>query len=176
MTGLYLAATRSYLGDDAKQIFRLSQLSKRLNIPLVATNDVHYHNPERRQLQDVLTCIREKCTIQNAGYRLHQNAERHLKDQAEMKRLFLHYPDAIATNAGDRRSLSVFLRRTEICLPGRTHYRRQNTAGRNCLSRLERRAEKYGSTHSEEHHQTTSTMNCDFIERDELCSLFSHGI
>jgi error-prone DNA polymerase len=92
---LNLAATRRYLGDDAKQIFRLSQLSKRINIPLVATNDVHYHNPERRQLQDVLTCIREKCTIQNAGYKLHQNAERHLKDQAEMKRLFLHYPDAI---------------------------------------------------------------------------------
>jgi error-prone DNA polymerase len=92
---LYLAATRRYLGDDAKQIFRLSQISKRLHIPLLATNDVHYHNPERRQLQDVLTCIREKCTIQNAGYKLHQNAERHLKDQAEMKRLFLHYPEAI---------------------------------------------------------------------------------
>jgi error-prone DNA polymerase len=92
---LYLAATRRYLGDDAKQLFRLSQISKRLAIPLVATNDVHYHNPERRQLQDVLTCIREKCTIQNAGYRLHQNAERHLKSVAEMKRLFLHYPEAI---------------------------------------------------------------------------------
>jgi error-prone DNA polymerase len=92
---LWIAATRRYLGDDAKQIFRLSQLSKQFQIPLVATNDVHYHNPERRQLQDVLTCIREKCTIQNAGYKLHQNAERHLKDQAEMKRLFLHYPEAI---------------------------------------------------------------------------------
>src|SRR5664279_4617540 len=92
---LYLAATRRYLGDDAKQIFRLAQMSKRHGIPLVATNDVHYHEPERRQLQDVLTCIREKCTIQNAGYKLHQNAERHLKDQAEMKRLFLHYPEAI---------------------------------------------------------------------------------
>ena len=92
---LYLAATRRYLGDDAKQIFRLSQLAKHLYIPLVATNDVHYHEPERRQLQDVLTCIREKCTIQNAGYRLHQNAERHLKSETEMFRLFMHYPEAI---------------------------------------------------------------------------------
>jgi error-prone DNA polymerase len=92
---LYLACTRRYLGDDAKQIFRLAQLSKRHDIPLLATNDVHYHNPERRQLQDVLTCIREKCTIQNAGYKLHQNAERHLKDLTEMKRLFLHYPEAL---------------------------------------------------------------------------------
>ena len=92
---LYLACTRRYLGDDAKQIFRLSQLAKRLDIPLVATNDVHYHEPQRRQLQDVLTCIREKCTIQNAGYKLHQNAERFLKPQFEMERLFRHHPEAI---------------------------------------------------------------------------------
>jgi error-prone DNA polymerase len=92
---LYLSITRRYLGDDAKQIFRLSQLSKRLDIPLVATNDVHYHHAHRRQLQDILTCIREKCTIYNAGYRLHQNAERFLKPPAEMSRLFLHYPEAI---------------------------------------------------------------------------------
>jgi len=92
---LYLAATRRYLGDDAKQIFRISQLAKFLNMTMVATNDVHYHEAARRQLQDVLTCIREKCTIYNAGYRLHQNAERHLKSTEEMSRLFLHYPEAI---------------------------------------------------------------------------------
>jgi error-prone DNA polymerase len=62
---------------------------------MVATNDVHYHNPQRRQLQDVLTCIREKCTIQNAGFRLHPNAERNLKPIDEMLRLFRHYPEAI---------------------------------------------------------------------------------
>src|SRR5436305_10758185 len=85
---LYLAASRRYLGDDSKQLFRLSQLSSRLGIQMVATNDVHYHEPSRRPLQDILTCIREKCTIQNAGYRLHQNAERYLKSADEMKRLF----------------------------------------------------------------------------------------
>ncbi len=67
-----------------------------LNIPLVATNDVHYHNHQRRELQDVLTCIREKCTIQDAGFKLLMNAERYLKPAKEMQRLFLHYPDAIA--------------------------------------------------------------------------------
>ena len=92
---LYLAASRRYSGDDAKQLFRLSQLSSRLGIPMVATNDVHYHEPSRRPLQDVLTCIREKCTIQNAGFRLHQNAERYLKSADEMKRLFNQYPEAI---------------------------------------------------------------------------------
>ncbi len=92
----YLAACRSYRGDDQKQLFRLAQLSAKLQVPLVATNDVHYHVPQRRQLQDVLTCIREKCTIYNAGFRLHPNAERHMKSTDEMRRLFRQYPGAIA--------------------------------------------------------------------------------
>jgi error-prone DNA polymerase len=61
----------------------------------VATNDVHYHHPARRPLQDVLTCIREGCTIYNAGFKLHPNAERYLKPADEMQRLFRAYPDAI---------------------------------------------------------------------------------
>lgn len=90
-----LAISRRYNGDDGKQLYRLSQVSKQFFIPLVATNDVHYHCAERRQLQDVLTCIREKCTIQNAGFRLLPNAERYLKAQEEMARLFRHYPEGI---------------------------------------------------------------------------------
>ena len=92
---LYMAMSRRYMGDDVKHMFRLSQLSSRLHIPLVATNDVHYHIPDRRQLQDVLTCIREKRIIQNAGFLLHQNAERFLKPEEEMERLFRLYPQAI---------------------------------------------------------------------------------
>ena len=92
---LYLAASRSYRGDDGKQLHRLAELAKAYDTPMVATNDVHYHNPDRRQLQDVLTCIREKCTIQTAGFLLDQNAERHLKHIHEMLRLFRQYPDAI---------------------------------------------------------------------------------
>jgi error-prone DNA polymerase len=92
---LYIAATRRYHGDDNKYLFRLARLSSKLNIPLLATNDVHYHSPARRQLQDILTCIREKCTIYNAGYRLHPNAERYLKPESEMLRLFRQYPQAI---------------------------------------------------------------------------------
>lgn len=93
---LYLAASRTYLGQDQKRLFRLAELAKGLQLPLVATNDVYYHHPERRELQDVLTCVREKCTIQNAGFRLHQNAERHLKPITEMERLFRQYPEAIS--------------------------------------------------------------------------------
>jgi error-prone DNA polymerase len=92
---LLLAAQRRYLGDDSKYLYRLSQLSSALQIPLVATNDVYYHEATRRQLQDVLTCIKEKCTIQTAGFKLYPNAERYLKTEDEMKRLFRQYPDAI---------------------------------------------------------------------------------
>jgi error-prone DNA polymerase len=92
---LYLAACKTYLGDDAKRLFRLSELGKSLGIPLVATNDVHYHDGSRRELQDILTCVREKCTIHTAGFKLHQNAERHLKSIVEMQRLFRPYPEAI---------------------------------------------------------------------------------
>ena len=92
---LYLGASRSYSGYDAKQMHLLSLLASTLNISLVATNDVHYHTSERRQLQDIVTCIREKCTIYNAGFRLYANAERYLKPKDEMLRLFRQYPTTL---------------------------------------------------------------------------------
>ena len=91
---LYLAASRTYLGNDDKLIFRISQLAERFDIPMVATGDVHYHDPSRRELQDVLTCVREKCTVHEAGFRLHQNAERYLKPVDEIYRLFRRHPEA----------------------------------------------------------------------------------
>ena len=93
---LYLAAHPLYRGDDEARIRNLGEIADRLGIGLVATNDVHYHAAERRPLQDVLTCIREGCTIHEAGYRLHPNAERHLKPAAEMAELFRERPDALA--------------------------------------------------------------------------------
>ncbi len=65
-------------------------------VPLLATNEVLYHHPSRRPLQDVLTCIREKTTIETIGKRLEANAERHLKPADEMARLFRDAPEAIA--------------------------------------------------------------------------------
>jgi error-prone DNA polymerase len=92
---LSLAVSRRYNGDDAKFLYRVRGLSRRLGAPMVATNDVHYHHPQRRELQDIVTCVREKCTIHNAGYRLYPNAERYLKPNDEMIRLFRQFPDAI---------------------------------------------------------------------------------
>ena len=91
----YLSVKHNYSGNDNQRIAGLSQLAKGLFIPLVAVNDVHAHTPERRVLQDVLTCIREHTTIHEAGFLLHHNAERHLKPPEEMTRLFADYPDAI---------------------------------------------------------------------------------
>jgi error-prone DNA polymerase len=48
---------------------QLEELARAARVPTVATNDVLYHAPERRMLQDVVTCIREGCTIDNAGFR-----------------------------------------------------------------------------------------------------------
>lgn len=92
---VYVAASRTYDGDDGKQLYRIAELAASLHMPMVATNDVHYHHPQRRELQDVVTCVREKCTIHNAGFRLHPNAERYMKPMDEMLRLFRQYPDAI---------------------------------------------------------------------------------
>lgn len=92
---LFMAASRAYNGDDIKRLFRLAELSKALKVAMVATNDVYYHHLKRRELQDVVTCVREKCTVHNAGFRLYPNAERYLKPVAEMLRLFRQYPDAI---------------------------------------------------------------------------------
>ncbi len=93
---LYIGAVRAYRSEDFKRLHRLSQLSERYGVPLVAINDVHYHTPNRRELQDVLTCVREKCTIYNAGFWLYENAERYLKPADEMERLFRGHPEAIA--------------------------------------------------------------------------------
>src|SRR5690606_6815480 len=92
---VYLGLSRIYQGDDTKRLFRLYDLAEQLHIPVVALGDVHYHIPERRALQDILTCVREKCTIYTAGFRLHPNAERYLKPQEEMERLFASYSEAL---------------------------------------------------------------------------------
>jgi error-prone DNA polymerase len=92
----FLAAAHEYRGDEPRRLGLLAELGERHGAPLVAVNDVHYHAPERRPLADVVTCIREKCTIAEAGFRLAANAERHLKSPEEMARLFKAFPDAIA--------------------------------------------------------------------------------
>ena len=93
---LYLAAAPRRRGDDTARLNRLAKVAERTGAPMTATNAVLYHHPDRRPLQDVLTCIREKTTIDEAGFRLQANAERHLKPAAEMARLFRGHEAALA--------------------------------------------------------------------------------
>ncbi|MEJ2121964.1 MAG: error-prone DNA polymerase, partial [Alphaproteobacteria bacterium] len=92
----YLAAAALYRGDDTRRLARLATFAETHGLEAVAINDVHYHVPERRALQDVVTCIREHCTIGEAGVLLDANAERHLKTPKDMARLFRRYPEALA--------------------------------------------------------------------------------
>ncbi|PWC88832.1 DNA polymerase [Azospirillum sp. TSH100] len=93
---LYLAASHRYQGDDSRRLRWLAGLAEAEGVPLVATNDVLYHGAGRRALADVMTCIRHHTTIDEAGWRLSANAERHLKPAVEMRRLFRDQPDAVA--------------------------------------------------------------------------------
>jgi error-prone DNA polymerase len=92
----HVAVSWLYRGGDAARIERLDRIARANGCTILATNDVHYHVPDRRPLQDVVTCIREKVTIAMAGYLLNPNAERHLKSPAEMARLFARWPHAIS--------------------------------------------------------------------------------
>jgi error-prone DNA polymerase len=93
--GVWLAASLLYRGDDRRRLARLHHIAAGAGVPLLATNEVLYHHPSRRRLQDVLTCIREKTTIEAIGKRLEANAERFLKPPEEMARLFRDLPEAI---------------------------------------------------------------------------------
>ncbi len=93
---LSLAVTRLFEPDESEWLHKLQTLSRRTDVPLVAINDIYYHDPDRKPLQDVLTCIRHGCTLPEAGFRLFPNGERYLKPPTEMARLLAEYPQAIA--------------------------------------------------------------------------------
>ncbi|MEP2028423.1 MAG: error-prone DNA polymerase [Paracoccaceae bacterium] len=91
----HIAASYLYRGDDRARINRLEQMARAHGLSILATNDVHYHAPERRPLQDIMTCILHKTTVTKAGFLLQANAERHLKSPQQMQRLFAEWPHAI---------------------------------------------------------------------------------
>jgi error-prone DNA polymerase len=96
---LWLGATMHRAGSDKRRLAQLKTLSAQTGIPLIATNDTLYASPADRPYHDILTCIREKVTIHEAGTKLAANGERYLKDAAEMARLFADVPEAIAATA-----------------------------------------------------------------------------
>ena len=92
----YLALTLRRRPNDQFRLFSLSNLAAQHRVPTVVTNDVLYHEPARRMLQDIVTCIRHNVTIDNAGFLRERHADRYLKPPKEMHRLFSRYPEALA--------------------------------------------------------------------------------
>ncbi|WP_425994719.1 error-prone DNA polymerase [Afipia sp. DC4300-2b1] len=91
----YMALTLRRRPNDALRLHELSNLATRARVPTVITNDVLFHVPARRMLQDVVTCIRHNVTIDDAGFRRERHADRYLKPPEEMMRLFARYPEAL---------------------------------------------------------------------------------
>ncbi|WP_207099680.1 error-prone DNA polymerase [Paracoccus shandongensis] len=92
----YLALTLRRRPNDQLRLHQLSALAAQLRVPTVVTNDVLYHEPSRRILQDVVTAIRHNVTVEALGFRRERHADRYLKPPAEMHRLFSRYPEALA--------------------------------------------------------------------------------
>lgn len=97
---IWLGVVMERAGDDRRRLARLRTIGAATGTPLMALNDVLYHDADQRDLQDVVTCIRDGVTLETAGRRLHQNAERYLKPSAEMSRLFADAPDAVVETQG----------------------------------------------------------------------------
>ena len=92
----YVALTLMHRPNDAVRLRTIADIAGSLGVPTVATNDVLYHAAGRRILQDVLSCIREGCGIDELGQRREWSAVRQLQSPEEMVRLFNRHPDAIA--------------------------------------------------------------------------------
>jgi error-prone DNA polymerase len=115
-----LAGCTAYGPAFAREIAARAMAAARAKVPLLATNDVLYHRPERRRLQDVLACIREHVTLNSAGGLLEPHAERHLKAGAEMARLWRDYPSAVAETAALFGELSFSLDELRYQYPDET--------------------------------------------------------
>ena len=92
----YLSLCLRRRPNDQLRLHELSHLAARFKVKTVVTNDILFHEPSRRQLQDIVTCIRTNTTIDNIGFERERHADRYLKPPEEMERLFPRYPEALA--------------------------------------------------------------------------------
>ena len=124
--GAYLALTLRRRPGDALRLHDLSNLAVQAGVPTVVTNDVLFHHPDQRLLQDVVTCVRHGCTIDELGFRRERHADRYLKPPHEMHRLFKAYPEALARSVeiADRCRFSLdelaYQYPDEVSTPGMT--------------------------------------------------------
>jgi error-prone DNA polymerase len=96
-TQVYVELQRHLLREEEHDNQALLAMASAYRVPVVATNGVRFAEFSDRPMYDVLTCIRHKTTLDQAGQRLHRNAERYLKPPMMMEKLFLDLPDLIGT-------------------------------------------------------------------------------
>lgn len=166
-----LGIKKLYRGDDAKLLFRINQLGEHLAIPLVVLGDVYYHVPERRELQDILTCIREKCTIHTAGFNLHPNAERYLKSITEVERLFRLYPEAVEQSVKIANACRFSLDDLKYIYPDELSSHGRTTQEELSYLTWEGASKRFNGDIPDAIRETIQ-MELDFIERKNYASYF----
>ncbi|SHE88946.1 error-prone DNA polymerase, DnaE-like [Litoreibacter ascidiaceicola] len=131
---VFLGAVPRYDGSDQFYFNACASLSLKTSAPMVAVGDVLMHRGSRKQLADVLTCMREHLTIDQIGTRALPNSERRLKGHNDMARLFPNHPAAL------RRTLEIATR-CGFCLSELSYdYPDEISIEETPLTRLERLA------------------------------------
>jgi error-prone DNA polymerase len=102
---------------EALRLRGIEDVARRYGVTPLATGNVLYHTPDRRLLQDVVTAIRNKCTIDDLGFRRERHADRYLKSAAEMERLFRRHPEAIRATAAIAERCTFSLRELSYQYP-----------------------------------------------------------
>jgi error-prone DNA polymerase len=92
---VFAEVQRHFIREEESRNHAVIEIARRLGLPLLATNGVSFAIPTKRELFDVLTCIRKKVRVETAGRILARNSERYIKPASTMKRLFADLPEAI---------------------------------------------------------------------------------
>ena len=111
-----IAVHRHLVGDDLRLDAAVCA-ARRFDLPVCANNAVRYARREQKPLFDILHCIREGVTLDEAGRALPANAEAHLKDVETMKRLFADHPAWIARSRAVADACTFAMSELRYCFP-----------------------------------------------------------
>lgn len=114
---LVVELVRHQVPGDRERSIAMAKLAQRLGLEVVATNDVHFHQRDRKPMHDLLRCIRDGVTLASAGRRLSPNGEAHLKSAAELARLFDDLPHAVSNAAAIASRVSFALCQVTYAYP-----------------------------------------------------------